>query len=65
VAVPDTIRILVDFAGTDVAEPDVYARFEVDIENGFDGYNFGGSVIGDDGNLVTYDGKRKPTWASK
>jgi hypothetical protein len=40
VGVPDTIRLLVDFAGTDVAEPDVYARFEVDIENGFDGYDF-------------------------
>ena len=40
VEVPDTIRILIDFAGTDVANPDVYARFEVDIENGFDGYDF-------------------------
>ena len=40
VTVPDTVRILVDFAGTDVAEPDVYARFEVDIQNGFDGYDF-------------------------
>ena len=40
VSVPDTIRILIDFAGTDVTEPDVYARFEVDIENGFDGYDF-------------------------
>ena len=40
VSVPDTIRILIDFAGTDVADPDVYARFEVDIENGFDGYDF-------------------------
>jgi len=40
VTVPDTIRILIDFAGTDVADPDVYARFEVDIENGFDGYDF-------------------------
>jgi len=40
VAIPDTIRILVDFAGTDVAEPSVYARFEVDIEDGFDGYDF-------------------------
>ena len=40
VAVPDTIRILIDFAGTDVTNPDVYARFEVDIENGFDGYDF-------------------------
>jgi hypothetical protein len=39
-AVPETVRILIDFAGTDVAEPDVYARFEVDIENGFDGYDF-------------------------
>jgi hypothetical protein len=40
VTVPDTIRILIDFAGTDVADPDVYARFEVNIENGFDGYDF-------------------------
>ena len=40
VSVPDTIRILIDFAGTDVTEPDVYARFEVNIENGFDGYDF-------------------------
>jgi hypothetical protein len=40
VTVPDTIRILIDFAGTDVADPDVYARFEIDIENGFDGYDF-------------------------
>jgi hypothetical protein len=39
-AVPETVRILIDFAGTDVADPDVYARFEVDIENGFDGYDF-------------------------
>jgi hypothetical protein len=40
VAVPETIRILIDFAGTDVAEPDVYARFEVDIEHDVDGYDF-------------------------
>ena len=39
-AVPETIRILLDFAGTDVAEPDVYARFEVDIEHDVDGYDF-------------------------
>jgi hypothetical protein len=39
-AVPDTIRILIDFADTDIAEPAVYARFEIDIENGFDGYDF-------------------------
>ena len=39
-AVPETIRILIDFAGTDVAEPDVYARFEVDIEHDVDGYDF-------------------------
>ena len=40
IAVPDTIKILIEFAGTDVTDPDVYARFEVDIENGFDGYDF-------------------------
>ena len=40
VAVPDTIKILIEFAGTDVTDPDVYARFEVDIENGYDGYDF-------------------------
>ena len=40
IAVPDTIRILIDFAGTDVTDPDVYARFEVDIEDGYDGYDF-------------------------
>ncbi len=40
VSVPETIRILIDFAGTDVAEPDVYARFEVDIEHDVDGYDF-------------------------
>ena len=39
-AVPETVRILIDFAGTDVAEPDVYARFEVDIEHDVDGYDF-------------------------
>ena len=39
-AVPETIRILIDFAGTDVAEPNVYARFEVDIEHDVDGYDF-------------------------
>ena len=39
-AVPETIRILIDFAGTDVSEPDVYARFEVDIEHDVDGYDF-------------------------
>jgi len=40
VAVPDTIRILIDFAGTDVTDPDVYARFEVNIEHDVDGYDF-------------------------
>jgi hypothetical protein len=40
IAVPDTIKILIEFAGTDVTDPDVYARFEVDIENGYDGYDF-------------------------
>jgi hypothetical protein len=39
-SVPDSIRILVDFAGTDDSNPDVYARFEVNIEDGIDGYNF-------------------------
>jgi len=39
-SVPDSIRILVDFAGTDDSNPDVYARFEVNIEDGVDGYNF-------------------------
>ena len=39
-AVPETIRILIDFAGTDIADPDVYARFEVDIEHDVDGYDF-------------------------
>jgi len=39
-SLPDTIRILVDFASTDSATPESYARFEVDIENNQDGYNF-------------------------
>jgi hypothetical protein len=39
-SLPDTIRILVDFASTDSANPESYARFEVDIENNQDGYNF-------------------------
>jgi hypothetical protein len=39
-SVPDTIRILIDFADTDIAEPAVYARFEVDIQDGVDGYDF-------------------------
>jgi hypothetical protein len=37
---PDTIRILVDFAGTDQTNPSIYARFEVNIEDGVDGYDF-------------------------
>jgi hypothetical protein len=37
---PETIRILVEFAGTDEASPESYARFEVDIEDGVDGYDF-------------------------
>ena len=37
---PDTIRILVDFAGTDQTSPSIYARFEVNIEDGVDGYDF-------------------------
>ena len=40
VALPDTIRILVDFAATDSSSPTTYARFEVDIEDGVDGYDF-------------------------
>jgi hypothetical protein len=39
-ALPDTIRILVDFAATDSSSPTTYARFEVDIEDGVDGYDF-------------------------
>ena len=40
VSLPETIRILVEFAGTDEASPESYARFEVDIEDGVDGYDF-------------------------
>jgi hypothetical protein len=40
VSLPDTIRILVDFAATDSSSPTTYARFEVDIEDGVDGYDF-------------------------
>ena len=39
-SVPDTIRILIDFADTDIANPAVFARFEVDIQDGVDGYDF-------------------------
>ena len=39
-SVPDTIRVLVDFAGTDQTNPSIYARFEVNIEDGVDGYDF-------------------------
>jgi len=39
-SVPDTIRILIDFAGTDQTNPSIYARFEVNIEDGVDGYDF-------------------------
>ena len=39
-SVPDTIRVLVDFAGTDQTNPSTYARFEVNIEDGVDGYDF-------------------------
>lgn len=39
-SVPDTIRILVDFAGTDEIDPNIYARFEVNVEDGVDGYDF-------------------------
>lgn len=31
---PDTVRILVDFASTDSASPDAFARFEVELVNG-------------------------------
>ena len=37
---PDTVRILVDFAATDSHNPTTYARFEINIEDGVDGYDF-------------------------
>jgi hypothetical protein len=37
---PDTIRVLIDFAGTDSNSPTTYARFEINIEDGVDGYDF-------------------------
>ena len=37
---PDTIRILIDFAATDSNNPSTYARFEVNIYDGEDGYDF-------------------------
>jgi hypothetical protein len=37
---PDTIRILIDFAATDSNNPSTYARFEINIEDGVDGYDF-------------------------
>lgn len=37
---PDTVRILIDFAGTDSNSPTTYARFEINIEDGVDGYDF-------------------------
>jgi len=37
---PDTIRILIDFAATDNNNPTTYARFEINIEDGVDGYDF-------------------------
>jgi hypothetical protein len=37
---PDTVRILIDFAATDSNNPTTYARFEVNIEDGVDGYDF-------------------------
>ena len=40
VANPDTVRILIDFAATDNNNPTTYARFEVNIEDGVDGYDF-------------------------
>ena len=33
-AVPDTVRILIDFASTDAESPSEFARFEVELENG-------------------------------
>jgi hypothetical protein len=33
-AVPDTVRILVDFASTDSETPDEFARFEIELDNG-------------------------------
>ncbi len=33
-SVPDTVRILVDFATTDAETPDEFARFEIELENG-------------------------------
>ena len=39
-SVPDTVRILIDFAATDSNNPTTYARFEVNIEDGVDGYDF-------------------------
>jgi hypothetical protein len=33
-AVPDTVRILVDFASTDAETPEEFARFEIELENG-------------------------------
>jgi hypothetical protein len=33
-AVPDTVRILIDFASTDSETPDEFARFEIELENG-------------------------------
>ena len=33
-AVPDTVRILVDFASTDAESPAEFARFEIELENG-------------------------------
>ncbi len=37
---PDTVRVLIDFAATDSNNPTTYARFEVNIEDGVDGYDF-------------------------
>jgi hypothetical protein len=37
---PDTVRILIDFAATDSDSPSTYARFEINIEDGVDGYDF-------------------------
>ena len=34
ISVPDTVRILVDFASTDAENPSEFARFEIELENG-------------------------------
>jgi hypothetical protein len=34
VSVPDTVRILIDFASTDAESPEEFARFEIELDNG-------------------------------